>query len=178
MTDIATPGARAPGAIPAAARLPFEQAQPLERRRLQAYLALMVGDIVAIFAAFSLSGWLYLAAPGFSQAALLAQLLLPVFLIVALYNGAYSISTLQSSQDGMLRAMSALGISAAAVVFIAYYTKSSAVRLSVRTTEKAGIATGPPIAPITITEPWIVTACAPGITIAASAGRISADSSL
>ena len=53
-------------------------------------------------------------------------MLLPVFLTVALYNGAYSHATLQSSQAGMLRAMSALAISAGAVVFIAYYTKSSA----------------------------------------------------
>ena len=104
----------------------FGQAQPLERRRLQSYLALMVGDIVAIFAAFCLSGYLYLNIAGLAQAALLAQLLLPVFITVALYNGAYSLATLQSSQVGMLRAMSALGISAGVVVFIAYYTKSSA----------------------------------------------------
>ncbi|MFM5895610.1 MAG: sugar transferase [Novosphingobium sp.] len=104
----------------------ISRAQPLERRRLQAYLALMVGDILAIFSAFCLVGFVYLNFAGLAQAALLAQLLLPVFLTIALYNGAYSLATLQSSQAGMLRAMSALGISAAAVVFIAYYTKSSA----------------------------------------------------
>ena len=104
----------------------FAQAQPLDRRRLQAYLALMAGDILAIFAAFCLSGFLYLTNAGLDQAALLAQLLLPVFLTVALYNGAYSHATLQSAQMGMLRAMSALGISVGVVVFIAYYTKSSA----------------------------------------------------
>ncbi|MFM5918598.1 MAG: sugar transferase [Novosphingobium sp.] len=85
----------------------------------------MVGDIIAIFAAFCLVGFVYLNMTGLNQAALLAQLLLPVFLTIALYNGAYSLATLQSSQAGMLRAMSALGISAGAVVFIAYYTKSS-----------------------------------------------------
>jgi lipopolysaccharide/colanic/teichoic acid biosynthesis glycosyltransferase len=104
----------------------ISQAQPLERRRLQAYLALMLGDILAIFGAFCLVGFVYLDFTGLAQAALLAQLLLPVFLTIALYNGAYSLATLQSSQAGMLRTMSALGISAAAVVFIAYYTKSSA----------------------------------------------------
>ena len=126
MNQLVAPDATVPGGIPSEARLPLEQAQPLERRRLQAYLALMVGDIVAIFGAFCLSGFLYLSAPGLAQAALLAQLLLPVFLTVGLYNGAYSLATLQSSQMGMLRAMSALAISAGAVVFIAYYTKSSA----------------------------------------------------
>ena len=126
MSQFVAPDATVPVSVPSAARLPFDQAQPLERRRLQAYLALIVADIVAIFAAFCLSGFLYLAATGLTQAALLAQLLLPVFLTVALYNGAYSLSTLQSSQIGMLRALSALGISAAVVVFIAYYAKSSA----------------------------------------------------
>lgn len=111
---------------PRTAGMAIDQAQPLERRRLQAYLALMVADIVAIFAAFCLIGFLYLGMDGLAQAALLAQLLLPVFLTIALYNGAYSLATLQSTQAGMLRTMSALGISAAAVVFIAYYTKSSA----------------------------------------------------
>ena len=126
MSQLVAPGATVPGGMPLTAPVPFVPAPPLERRRLQAYLALIVGDILAIFAAFCLSGFLYLSAPGLSQAALLAQLLLPVFLTVGLYNGAYSLATLQSSQMGMLRAMSALGISAAAVVFIAYYTKSSA----------------------------------------------------
>jgi hypothetical protein len=120
MNQIVASGATVPGGVRSEARLPFE------RRRLQAYLALMVGDILAIFAAFCLSGLLYLSAIGLAQAALLAQLLLPVFLTIALYNGAYSLGTLQSSQMGMLRAMSALGLSAGAVVFIAYYTKSSA----------------------------------------------------
>ena len=111
MSQLVAPGATVPGGMPLNAPVPFVPAPPLERRRLQAYLALIVGDILAIFAAFCLSGFLYLSAPGLSQAALLAQLLLPVFLTVGLYNGAYSLATLQSSQMGMLRAMSALGIS-------------------------------------------------------------------
>ena len=126
MNHSVAPAATAPGAFSTLAQLEFAQAQPLDRRRLQAYLALMASDILAIFAAFCLSGFLYLSGPGLAQASLLAQLLLPVFLTVALYNGAYSHATLQSSQVGMLRAMSALGISAGVVVFIAYYTKSSA----------------------------------------------------
>ncbi len=101
-------------------------AQPLERRRLQAYLAQMLGDIVSIFAGFGLSGYLYLGSRGLDQAGILAQLLLPVFLTVALYNGAYALSTLRSARVGALRGLGALGISAAVVVFITFYTKSSA----------------------------------------------------
>jgi len=104
----------------------FVPAQPLERRRLQGYLAQMLGDILSIFAGFVLSGYLYLGGDGLDQAGILAQLLLPVFLTVALYNGAYSLSTLRTARTGALRGVGALGISAAVVVFITFYTKSSA----------------------------------------------------
>ena len=119
-------GGDGPASTPAEARARFAQAQPLDRRRLQCYLALIVADMIAVFGAFCLSGYLYLAQVGLNQAALLAQLLLPVFLTVALYNGAYSIGTLRAPRAGMLRAMGALAASAAAVVFIAYFAKSSA----------------------------------------------------
>jgi len=97
----------------------------LERRRLQCYLALILADLAALFAGFLLIGYLYLGRDGIAQAGVLAQLLLPVFLTVALYNGSYSLSALMSTRNGGVRALAALGISAAAVVFIAFYTKSS-----------------------------------------------------
>ncbi|MCC6926664.1 sugar transferase [Novosphingobium sp.] len=126
MNEISVSSAdRAAEAAPAQGEA-FVPAQPLERRRLQAYLTQMLGDILAIFAGFGLSGYLYLGRHGLEQAGLLAQLLLPVFLTVALYNGAYSLSTLRSARTGTLRALGALAISATAVVFITFYTKSSA----------------------------------------------------
>lgn len=73
MNQPVAPAATAPGTPRSNKGLEFAQAQPLARRRLQAYLALMAGDIVAIFAAFCLSGYLYLTAPGLAQAALLAH---------------------------------------------------------------------------------------------------------
>lgn len=97
----------------------------LERRRLQCYLALILADLTALFAGFLAIGYLYLGSAGLTQAGVLAQLLVPVFLTVALYNGSYSLGVLQQAQNGALRALAALGISAAAVVFIAFYTKSS-----------------------------------------------------
>lgn len=101
------------------------QAESLERRRLQCYLALILADLAALFAGFAATGYLYLGTEGIAQASVLAQLLLPVFLTVALYNGSYSLSALKHARDGAMRALVALGISAAAVVFIAFYTKSS-----------------------------------------------------
>lgn len=97
---------------------------PLERRRLQSYLALMIGDIVALFAGYLAASHAHLGAV--HEGAMLAQLLLPVFLTLALYNGAYSLTTLDNAGRGALRASIALGIAGAIVLFIAFYTKSSA----------------------------------------------------
>lgn len=98
----------------------------LERRRLQSYLALILGDIIAVFAGFGLSGYLYLGQVGLEQAWVMAQLILPMFLTVALYNAAYSLDALRRPFSGAAKGVAALLISAGAVVFIAFYTKSSA----------------------------------------------------
>jgi lipopolysaccharide/colanic/teichoic acid biosynthesis glycosyltransferase len=100
--------------------------KPLERRRLQSYLGLMAGDIAALFAGFGFSGWIYLGRAGFSEAATQAQLVLPVLLTVALYNGAYSLGVLERPSIGIVRALAALAIALAIVVFIAFYAKASA----------------------------------------------------
>lgn len=100
--------------------------EPLERRRLQSYLAQMLGDIVAIIAGFCAAGYLYLGWQGVDQALLLAQLLMPVYLTLALYNAAYSLAGLLSPGNGARRAMASLIMAAAVVVFFAFYTKSSA----------------------------------------------------
>jgi len=107
-----------------AARTAVDSAQPLERRRLQCYLALLLADLVALFVGFGASGYLYLGAEGLRGASLLAQLVLPVFLTFALYNGAYSIDALQQPQTALARALAALALAAAFVVFVAFYTRS------------------------------------------------------
>lgn len=100
-------------------------AQPLEKRRLQCYLALVLADTAAVFGGFGFGGYLYLGNAGLSLASTLAQLILPVFLTVALYNGSYSMEALVRVRHGILKALAALAVSAAMVVFIAFYTKSS-----------------------------------------------------
>jgi len=97
----------------------------IEHRRLQCYLALMCGDIAMLLGAFLVGGFLYLGREGVQQGFVLGQLVLPVFLTIALYNNAYSLSALTSFRFGSSRALMALLISSAAVVFIAFYTKSS-----------------------------------------------------
>ncbi|MEY4722127.1 MAG: hypothetical protein RIQ46_1852, partial [Pseudomonadota bacterium] len=97
----------------------------LERRRLQCYLALMLGDIVALFAGFALGGYLYLGADEIGRATLFAQMVLPVFLTIALYNGAYSTAALERAGRGMFRAGVALAVAIAVVQFIAFYARAN-----------------------------------------------------
>lgn len=120
--------ARAPAtdALRPASQRALPRVRPLERRRLQCYLALILADIAALFASFWISGYLYLGPQGPAMTLLLAHLILPVFLTIGLYNGAYSADALAMAPHGIAKALTALALSAAAVVFIAFYTKSSA----------------------------------------------------
>lgn len=97
----------------------------LERRRLQCYLALMLGDIAALFAGFGLAALLLDPAVKLGNELLIAQLLLPVYLTVAVYNDAYSLPSLQSMRIAVVRGVTALALSAAIVTFITFYAKSS-----------------------------------------------------
>ncbi|MET1755098.1 sugar transferase [Novosphingobium sp. RD2P27] len=100
-------------------------APSLERRRLQCYVALMLGDIFAIFAGFCLAGYLVAGPRGWSDALIQSQLLLPIFLTIALYNGSYSVAALLNSWVGIARSNAALLLAVAAVVFIAFFAKAS-----------------------------------------------------
>ena len=97
----------------------------LERRRLQAYLAIMLGDMAMLLGAFTLSGYLYLGTDGIQMGWVLDQLVVPLFLTVALYINAYSLQTLIQPSFGMTRALIALALSSALVIFVTFYTKSS-----------------------------------------------------
>lgn len=104
---------------------PVDPVRPLERRRLQCYLALIIADSLALFAGFTVGGYLYLGPIGLELASTLAQLIFPVFLTIGLYNRAYSLPALEKVAFGIGKALTALAISAAAVLFIAFYTRST-----------------------------------------------------
>ena len=97
----------------------------LQRRRLQCYLALILGDIAALFASFAIAGYGHLGRAGFANSLNLAQLLLPIYLTVALYNDSYSITALRSTAHSVTRVFLALGLTGAGVLLFTFYTKSS-----------------------------------------------------
>jgi lipopolysaccharide/colanic/teichoic acid biosynthesis glycosyltransferase len=97
-----------------------------ERRRLQCYLALVVADICAIFIGFSLTGYLLSGTQGFPESLVHAQLILPIYLTLALYNGSYSTSALQQGWTGVFRAMVAIVIAVVVVVFVQFLIRPNA----------------------------------------------------
>ena len=99
-------------------------APSLERRRLECYLALMLTDVAAVFLGFALAGSLYNGAAGRAEAYMLAPVVLPIFVTIALYNSCYSIAALRKPMLGILRSQVALLMAATAVVFIAFYLHS------------------------------------------------------
>ena len=98
-------------------------APSLERRRLQCYLGLVIADAAALLAGFAAGGYIYI---GNSEGLVTGQLLLPIFLTIGLYNGAYSIRSLREPWMGIIKALLSLAIAATGIVFIAFYLKASA----------------------------------------------------
>lgn len=97
-----------------------------ERRRLQCYLALVLADILAIFTGFSAMGYLLAGTDGFAPSLVHAQLILPIYLTLALYNGAYSTTSLQQGWTGVFRALVAIAISVVVVVFVQFLIRPNA----------------------------------------------------
>ena len=99
-------------------------APSLERRRLQCYLAQIGVDIVALLSGFAIASYLYTGRPGVSADLVTAQLILPIFLTIAFYNGTYSINSIGNVVVGVIRSFVALILSALFVALIAFVTKS------------------------------------------------------
>ncbi|WP_404479406.1 sugar transferase [Novosphingobium sp. BL-52-GroH] len=97
-----------------------------ERRRLQCYLALVVADVVSIFLGFAVTGYLLSGSYGLSEALVHAQLILPIYLTLALYNGSYSTTSLQEGWTGIFRATVAIVIAVVVVVFVQFLIRPDA----------------------------------------------------
>ncbi|MBV1916546.1 MAG: sugar transferase [Sphingomonadaceae bacterium] len=101
-------------------------APSLERRRLQCYLAQIIADLAGLLSGFAILGYLYLGPDRIADALITGQVLAPIFLTVALYNGTYSIDSLRNIGRGISKALLALALSAFAIVLIGFLTKSGA----------------------------------------------------
>lgn len=101
-------------------------APSLERRRLRAYVSMLLIDLILMHLAFAFAAWAYEGIWWESRTMLAAQTMLPVFLTIALYNGTYAARALDEWIYAIRKALTALIISAALLNFVAFYTKSNA----------------------------------------------------
>ena len=100
-------------------------APSLERRRLRAYVMLLLADGAALSFSFALAALLWEGRWAVPRAMLAAQVMMPVFFTIALYNGTYGLKALGSWTIATRKALTALAISAALINFVGFYTKSA-----------------------------------------------------
>lgn len=96
-------------------------APSLERKRLQVHIAQMVLDIAALLGGFALGGLIYAGGIEPTGTLLAAQLLLPLYLTIALYNGTYSLRSLTDWRAASLQMLYALANSALLLTFISFF---------------------------------------------------------
>ncbi len=97
----------------------------LERRRLRAYVLMLLADGALFNLSFALAALLWEGRFAEPRAMLAAQAMLPVFFTIALYNRTYGVEALADWLFAARKALAALAISAALVNFLAFYTKSN-----------------------------------------------------
>ncbi|WP_234036176.1 sugar transferase [Porphyrobacter sp. YT40] len=97
----------------------------LERRRLRAYVMMLLADGVLFNLSFALAALLWDGRWWEPRAMLAAQAMLPVFFTIALYNGSYGVKALGDWLFASRQALVALVISAGLINFVAFYTKSN-----------------------------------------------------
>ncbi len=97
----------------------------LERRRLRAYVLMLVLDAVLFNASFALAAYLWEGEWAEKRAMIAAQAMLPVYFTLALYNETYGMQALGNWLFAARKAMIALVLSAGLINFLAFYTKSN-----------------------------------------------------
>ncbi len=102
-------------------------APSLERKRLRVYLLQMVADIVLLFGCFFLAAFVNFERSPIAPEIMSAQLLLPIFLTIALHNGTYSLEALTDWKLAAGRMASAMVIAAMLLTFFAYAVKVSGI---------------------------------------------------
>ncbi|WP_026091918.1 sugar transferase [Porphyrobacter sp. AAP82] len=97
----------------------------LERRRLRAYAMMLLTDGALFHFSFALAALIWEGVWAEGRAMITAQVMLPAYFTIALYNGSYGVRALGSWTFASRKALTALVISAALINFVGFYTKSN-----------------------------------------------------
>ena len=107
-----------PPAVPSAGLAPS-----LESRRMQLYLAVLLGDVAIMLCSFVFGHIISPTSEPNADMMLPAYLILPVFLTIALYSGTYSRRTLTDWRLASSRVLWALLVSTALLAFMGFYAR-------------------------------------------------------
>ncbi|MFD1952526.1 sugar transferase [Sphingomonas arantia] len=97
-----------------------------ERLRVQLLIGMIGFDLGAILIGFVLANLLRFDAPFEPQGFYLMKIVVPIFLAIAVNNGAYSLDALVQRRYGIGRALSAFMIAIAAVAVLVFYLRVAA----------------------------------------------------
>lgn len=123
MTKLYTPDELQP--VSTTKRITLPLAPPLEQRRLQIYVLLLILDAVAILGGFSLSSWLYLGNALDDATMLHAQIIVPLYWTFALSFQGYTLQALQRVNFSRARALGSLLGAETVLLFAGFATKST-----------------------------------------------------
>lgn len=96
----------------------------LERYRVRLHVGLLATDAAIIIAGMGLAGLIYRGEWLNSYSILAAQLMVPIFLTIGLYNGTYSLASLNRFRTAAQRVVTALAVSAALLGFMVFFLKA------------------------------------------------------
>ncbi|HSJ78923.1 MAG TPA: sugar transferase [Erythrobacter sp.] len=100
-------------------------APSLERRRLRAYVLMLLADGILFNLSFAFAALVWDGRWWAPRSMLAAQAMLPVYFTIALYNSAYGVRALSDWTFAARKAVIALVVSAGLINFVGFYTKSN-----------------------------------------------------
>jgi lipopolysaccharide/colanic/teichoic acid biosynthesis glycosyltransferase len=97
-----------------------------ERLRVQLMIGMIGCDLVAVLIGFILANLVRFDAPFAPQGLYLMKIVVPIFLAIAINNGAYSLHALVERRYGIGRVLTAFMIAIAAVTVLVFYLRAAA----------------------------------------------------
>lgn len=106
-------------------RITLPLAPPLEQRRLQLYIALLLIDGAAVMLGLCTASWLYLGRFLDEASLVHGQVLLPIYWTIALTLQVYTLQALRRINFARVRAVLSLIAAESALLFVGFATKST-----------------------------------------------------
>ena len=106
-------------------RITLPLAPPLEQRRLQLYVALLLIDGIAVMGGLCAASWIYLGHFLDETSLVHGQVLLPIYWTIALSLQVYTLQALQRVNFARVRAVLSLMAAESALLFVGFATKST-----------------------------------------------------